>query len=148
DHPPVWIFRKTADYSAEKARALLSQVNLANTVVMNPGEASNAPNAMMMSARDEAIQRQHGSFAAVFNVDGLLSRQPALGAAVWWLAVVVVGLLTFPITFVVLPGLPQRGYALSKILGLLLLSWFGWIVASYNILPAIRGTWALGLLVI
>src|SRR5690606_16410987 len=53
-----------------------------------------------------------------------------------------------PITFVVLPGLPQRGYALSKILGLLLLSWFGWIVASYNILPAIRGTWALGLLVI
>ncbi len=148
DHPPVWIFRKTDDYSAEKARELLSQVNLANTVVMNPGEASNAPNAMMMSARDEAIQRQNGSFASVFNVDGLLSRQPALGAAVWWLAVVVVGLLTFPITFVVLPGLPQRGYALSKILGLLLLSWFGWIVASYNILPAIRGTWALGLLVI
>src|SRR5690606_22999245 len=59
DHPPVWIFRKTDDYSAEKARELLSQVNLANTVVMNPGEASNAPNAMMMSARDEAIQRQN-----------------------------------------------------------------------------------------
>jgi YYY domain-containing protein len=148
DHPPVWIFRKTEDYSPEKARAILYEVDLANTIVMNPGEASNAPNAMMMSPRNEAIQRQNGTFDDVFNVDGVLSRQPALGAAAWWLAVVLLGLLAFPITFVALPGLPQRGYALSKVLGLLLLSWLGWIVASYNILPAIQGTWALALLVI
>lgn len=134
DHPPVWIFRKTASYSSEQAARILN-VDLNNVVVMNPGEASNAPNGLMLTPREREIQTNHGTFSRVFDVASILSQQPALAAIVWWASTVLLGWLAFPIAYVALGGLPQRGYALSRILGLLLVSWVAWFIASYKILP-------------
>jgi YYY domain-containing protein len=45
----------------------------------------------------------------------------------WWFVVLVLGLTTFPITFITLRYLPDKGYVFSKILALLLMGYFCWI---------------------
>jgi YYY domain-containing protein len=139
DHPPVWIFAKRDDFNREQMVQVLGSVDLTVTERMNPLEATQAPNAMMLTAERQAIQRAGGSFSEIFNPDGL-SQRPWLAAVVWWLAVVGLGWLAFPLTFGVLRGLPDRGYPLARILGLLVVSYFGWIMASLNWLPFTRGT--------
>ncbi len=100
---------------------------------MNPLEATQAPNGLLLSPAVQAVQQANGTFSEIFNVDGMLSQNPALAAVVWWLAVILLGWLAFPLTFVVLRGLPDRGYALARILSLLLVSYFGWLMASLNL---------------
>ncbi len=144
DHPPVWIFRKTAAYSRENTAQLLGSIDLSNPVFMNPLEATQAPNGLMLTATEWQTQRAGGTFREIFALDGALNQNPWLAAIVWWLAVVALGWLTFPITFVLLRGLPDKGFALARIFALLFISYFGWILASYGILPHTRGTLLLG----
>ncbi len=148
DHPPVWLFRKTADYNQETVRQILGSVDLSQVATMTPGQATQAPNGLMLTEAELAVQQTNGTFSAIFNIDGLLSRSPAAAAVVWWLAVILLGWLVFPITFVVLRGLPDRGYPLARILSLLLISYFGWLVASLKLLSHTRNTLILGLILI
>lgn len=53
---------------------------------------------------------------------------------VWWLILLVIGLITFPLVSRVCGRLPDKGYSISKILGLLLLMYFSWLLASAHIL--------------
>jgi YYY domain-containing protein len=146
DHPPVWIFRKTDNYSHENTVALLSAVDLSQVIPMNPLEATQAPNGLLLSEEDQIVQQTNGTFSAVFDVDGLLSRQPLLAAVAWWLAVILLGWLAFPLTFVTFYGLPDRGYALARILSLLVVSYLAWLLASLKWLPYTRATLWLALL--
>ncbi|GAB4275626.1 MAG: hypothetical protein Kow0080_25210 [Candidatus Promineifilaceae bacterium] len=151
DHPPVWVFAKTENYSHENTVRILGEIDLNRTVFTNPLQATQAPNGLMLSKPLAAIQRAGGTFAEIFQTDGLLVQNPALAAVLWWLAVIVLGWLAFPIAFVVLGGLPDKGYALSRILALLLVSYGGWLLASLQWLPNTRGTllWVLlGMMVI
>lgn len=134
DHPPVWIFRKTDGYDSQRAQEILNAVDMSKVVHMTPGEATRLPNGLLLTPRERQIQRQHGDFIEVFRPDGLLSSRPWLGAAVWWLAVVLLGWLAFPLAFVALPGLPDRGFVLARILALLFVSWLAWFAASYNLI--------------
>ncbi|UCG25232.1 MAG: glycosyltransferase family 39 protein, partial [Chloroflexota bacterium] len=145
DHPPVWIFAKTEEYSPDKVRRVLGNVDLSNVVAMTPGEASLAGSGLMLESSALQLQRDNGSFNQLFNLDGLLADQPWLAAAVWWLTVVILGWLAFPIAFVALPGLPDRGYPLAKILALLLISYFTWLMGSVRLLPNDLVTLLIGL---
>jgi YYY domain-containing protein len=140
DHPPVWIFAKTDRYSPENTRRIFESVDLRDATFMNPLQATIAKGGMMLSAEEQAAQRSGGTFSEVFDIDGPLARNPWLAAAIWIVAVVLLGWVAFPIAFVTLGGLPDRGYALSRILGLLLLSYFPWLLASLSIMPHTRST--------
>ena len=140
DHPPVWIFKKTERYDPQKVSEILGSVDLSQVTVMNPLEATQAPNGLLLSSGEQAVQQANGTFSDLFAVDGLLSQQPAVAAVVWWIAVIVLGWLAFPLTYVVLRGLPDRGYALARILSLLLISYFTWLVASLGWLDHSRST--------
>ena len=54
-------------------------------------------------------------------------------AIVWWLVLVVIGLITFPLVSRVCNWLPDKGYSISKILGLLLITFFCWFLASIHL---------------
>ena len=56
-------------------------------------------------------------------------------AIVWWLTIELIGVVAFPLVFLVLRFLPDRGYAFSKIVGLLLVSYLLWLGASIHIIP-------------
>src|SRR5579859_3808679 len=45
----------------------------------------------------------------------------------WWLVVLVIGMAAFPVSFVALRHLPDKGYFFSKILGLLLMGYLTWL---------------------
>lgn len=54
---------------------------------------------------------------------------------VWWLVVTLMGWTAFPLAMRFLNRLPGRGYALSKALGLLLVSYAFWLLCSLKVLP-------------
>jgi hypothetical protein len=145
DHPPVWIFKKTDAYSHENTVQLMGAVDVSKVIVMNPAEATQSPNGLMLPENELETQRENGTFSEIFSVDGVLSKSPTLAAVVWWLTTILFGLLAFPIMFVVLRGLPDKGYALARIFSLLFISYFGWLLASLDILNNTRGTLLLGL---
>ena len=53
---------------------------------------------------------------------------------IWWLTLLIIGLITFPLVSRLCGGLQDKGYSISKILGLLLLTYFSWLLASAHIL--------------
>ncbi len=148
DHPPVWIFQKSEDYSHENSVEVLGRVDLSQVTAMNPLEATQAPNGLLLSEEAWEKQQENGTFSSLFAVDGLLSRQPVLAAIVWWLAVIVLGWLAFPLSFVTLKGLPDRGYGLARILSLLIVSYLAWLAASLKWLPYSNTTLWLAVLIL
>ena len=53
---------------------------------------------------------------------------------IWYLVITILGWITFPITYRLLPGLPDRGYSLTRALGLLLWGSIFWQFTSFGIL--------------
>ncbi len=53
----------------------------------------------------------------------------------WWLALVVIGLVSFPLVSRVCGGLKDRGYSISKLVGLVILTFLVWMISSLRILP-------------
>lgn len=52
----------------------------------------------------------------------------------WWLIIEILGLIALPLTMRLFRHLPERGYALAKPLGLLLVSYVLWIGATFGLL--------------
>lgn len=63
-----------------------------------------------------------------------------LSLALWWLVLELVGLIALPYTLLLFRFLPDRGYALSKALGILFLSYIMWLAALAHLLPFSRGS--------
>lgn len=53
---------------------------------------------------------------------------------IWWIAVEILGLAALPLAWRLFRNLPDRGYALSKPLGILLTSYLFWLAVSFGIL--------------
>ena len=52
----------------------------------------------------------------------------------WYLAISVLGLLTFPLAYHLFPALADRGYSLSRALGFLLWGFVYWLLVSFGVL--------------
>ncbi len=76
-----------------------------------------------------------------FRWNGLANRYHLFAVIFWWLAVVLIGLAAWPVTFVIFRHLSDRGYILAKSLGLVVVAYLVWITASLcllrNSLPTI-----------
>ena len=58
-----------------------------------------------------------------------------LDVFIWLIAIELIGLLAFPLAFLLLPWLPDRGYSLTKPLGLLLAFYPLWVLGSTQVIP-------------
>jgi YYY domain-containing protein len=73
----------------------------------------------------------------------------ALGwAAIWLLWLLLLGAVAFPLAHRLMPGLPSRGVAMSPALGVLLISYVAWLLASLHLVPFGRGALLLALALI
>jgi YYY domain-containing protein len=54
-------------------------------------------------------------------------------AVIWWLIPVAIGLIAFPLTSRICSRLPDRGYSISKIVGLLFVTYFSFLLASAHL---------------
>nr|MBC8497157.1 hypothetical protein [Chloroflexota bacterium] len=66
----------------------------------------------------------------------------------WYLIITFLGLLTFPLVYVLLPSLPDRGYTFSRALGWLLWGYVFWMLGSLGVLQNNVGGEILALLVL
>ena len=140
DHPVVYIFQKTPQYSATQVRSYLDSVDLEQTIQMWPKQISQAPTALLLPPAQAAAQQAGGTWSSIFNPDDLINRVPVI---VWLILLEVLGLLAFPFTFSAMRGLSDRGYGVAKVLGILLLAVLSWIGPALKILPYQR--WEIGL---
>ncbi len=135
DHPEVYIFQKTPEYSEALVRSYLDQVDLEHTLQMWPKQVSAAPTALQFTPEEAARQQAGGTWSAIFDPESVLNRSPLLSILAWLLLVELLGIVAFPLASVVLRSLPDRGYGVSKVLGMLLLAWLGWIGPSLKVVP-------------
>lgn len=66
----------------------------------------------------------------------------------WWVMLEVLGLAATPIIFLIARRLPGRGYALGKILGILLLGYIVWITGILHLMAFTQGSAFVALLLI
>jgi len=138
DHPKPLVFQKVQNLSDAELRALFAD-SLSRWDELNRQKQAQAEQKRQAAhgktlLLDEALRRAQeagGTFSAIFHRHDLANRLPVL---VWWLAVQVLGLLAFPVGFVVFRGLHDRGYVLAKSLGILLVAYPVWLLASLRLL--------------
>jgi YYY domain-containing protein len=80
-------------------------------------------------------QRANGTWRDMFDLDGVAASVPL---PLWVLALVGAGLLGFPYVWLVAGALPDRGYALSRVVGLLFVTWTVWWIGSLRLLAFTR----------
>ncbi len=134
DHPKVFIFKKSEDFSIEKVKELLYSVDLNEVIFQTPMAYSKSPTAMKLSPEQIAIQTQGGTWSQMFNRDSLINKNQVFTVVIWYLLLLVLGWIVFPIAYRIFSGLADRGYALIRIMSLLLISWLAWMLGSLNVL--------------
>ncbi len=131
DHPRVDIFQKTEDFSLEKARRLLGEgIDWDNIARLMPIEVPGFKNGLQMTEQETQIQRSGGTWSEIFNRNSLSNMLPVL---FWLLLVELLGVVTWPLADRIFRSLPDRGYILSKTLGILLLTWLTWMMVNLGL---------------
>jgi YYY domain-containing protein len=142
DHPKVLIFKKDPDFSRERVLDLLSAVDVSGVIHVLPKDAaSDHGKDLLLPASRWAEQQAGGTWTRYFNLASLVNRSGFVAAAVWWISIGLLGLLVFPLTRVVFGGLENRGYALSRLVGLLLFAWISWMAGSVGIRVSRPALW-------
>lgn len=128
DHPRVLIFRKTADYSRERAEALItSDVTWGEVYRLPVSVADRTATALRLTEGQWPAYRAAGTWSSLFDRTSLVN---SVAPLVWLLLLQLLGLAAFALLFHLLPALPDRGYSLAKTLGLLWVAYAAWLLAS------------------
>jgi uncharacterized membrane protein len=69
-----------------------------------------------------------------------------IDALIWFIVIEFLSLIFLPVTFLLFKRLPDRGYAFSKALSILLISFVLWFLSSIHVFPNAR--WAIALIVV
>jgi YYY domain-containing protein len=148
DHPRVQIFQKTADFDPGKVRQALGQgINWSMVMHITAKQAGSVPTGLLMlSPKLEALYQRVSTWSSTEVSEASWgSHVPVLA---WFLVLSIIGLLALPLTLVTFGRLADRGYIFGKALGLLLVAWGAWMLASLRIVPFTWWTMLLVMLVL
>jgi len=143
DHPKVLIFKKSSDFSTAKLTQLLDGVDLEQVIFQVPLSYTRAPLAFQLPKDRLAAQTVGGTWSSMFSRAALLNANENLGTLAWYVFLLLLGWVVFPLIFTAFPGLPDRGYPLARMAGLIVIAWLAWILGSYKILPFTQATIAI-----
>ena len=136
DHPKVMIFsnvsRLSPDVISERIIAAGGGIPASERPDQSVAEIAPDKLGLMMDAPRAAAQRAGGTWSAIVNPDGWASRLPVLA---WLLAMEGAALIAFPLAFAAFGSLADRGWLLAKALGLLVIGFAAWLMASLEIMP-------------
>lgn len=128
DHPKVLIFGRTRQLSEEESSHLFHEA-LHTRPRASPSGAPSAGKSLLL---DRPVDELPVIAERGWNPVG--NAHPLLSVFTWWLAVQLLGFLVLPVATVVFRRLPDRGYVLSKTMGLLIVAFLVWVLASYRVL--------------
>ncbi|MFO7320532.1 MAG: DUF2298 domain-containing protein [Chloroflexota bacterium] len=95
--------------------------------------ADQAPTALQFPDQMRETQYSGGAWNERFDTDSLLNTNHVLAVIIWWLTIVIFGWAAWPLLFVALPGLSDRGYGFAKFTGMFVVAWLAWVLASARI---------------
>jgi YYY domain-containing protein len=129
DHPTVRIFVRDNPYpytSDLLFHKLLQGVQLPPSCA----SLSGAQRSLLLSTQQIADDQQSPPFGVQFPSGSFSNTFPIL---VWWLMLMLLGVLAFPLVFTAFRGLTDRGYIFGKILGILLFAYCTWMLACLHL---------------
>jgi YYY domain-containing protein len=148
DHPVVFFFKKTADYDRVAVDRFFDSYSITRPETVSlSGDAppiigalyydslqyDAAPNGLMQAPDQRAINQTGGTWSERFDSSSPLYTDQTLGAAVWWLLIMGYGLAAFPVVFVMFPRMADRGYGVSKLVGLFVVAYLAWFFAGLKV---------------
>jgi YYY domain-containing protein len=140
DHPKVLIFQKTPAFNMAQVQSILGAVDLTHVVHLTPKQASSYRyKDLMLSGKVLGGQQAGGTWSQLFSYDWIQNKYPLVGLVIWYVFILILGVLTYPIVRLAFPGLGADGYPLARALGLVLLGYFSWLSGSAG-LPVTRLT--------
>ena len=138
DHPKVLIFKKNENFDIEQVRTSLNTVDLSKMVRLTPRQFDDYSN-LLLPLDTLAKQRAGGTWSQLFDYNWLQNTYPVLGLVIWYIFIFILGLAVYPLIRLAMPGLGDKGYPLSRALGLVILGYFSWLGGSIGI-PYTRTT--------
>ena len=146
DHPKPILFKKTRQLSIAEWDAILGNTweraipgYIGPTTLLmrirgvtnsfsspQPQESLEAGKSLLLNKPVDQLQ-----VIEDYRWNEIANRSPIVATVLWWFIMMAVGFITFPLTFLLFNKLPDRGYGLSKSLGLLLISYFVWLSSSF-----------------
>jgi hypothetical protein len=84
------------------------------------------------AARGRLANSVGGTWSELFDYDWVQNRYPVLGLVIWYLFIFILGLAVYPLIRLAMPGLADKGYPLSRALGLVLFGYLAWIGGSWD----------------
>ncbi|HBY96713.1 MAG TPA: hypothetical protein DEP84_22665, partial [Chloroflexi bacterium] len=145
DHPRVQIFKKTPAYSRARVEAILGSTNWDAIIQLWPKQATKTKDALLLTPQEQRIYQASGTWSAMFDPTNVVNRFPVL---IWVLGVLLMGLVGLPYVWLVAGPLPDRGYAFARPLGLLLVGWLVWWLASLKLVTFSVGGIALSVVLL
>ncbi|HEY3309997.1 MAG TPA: DUF2298 domain-containing protein [Anaerolineales bacterium] len=130
DAPKVLIFKKTESYNSKTVQSLLGAVDLTKVIHVTPRQAGRIPGDLMLPLDRLAADRSAGTWSELFSYEAFQNKYPLAGLIIWYLVIGLLGFFTWPLLRLLLPGLPDKGYPLARLSGLLLLAYLVWLPAS------------------
>ncbi len=137
DHPLTLVFRN--DGRLPEGEMLPRLLAGAGNAGIPAGDGLKFPKG------DWRRQREGGTWSELFDRDGWANRMPVLA---WLMAAEGIFLLTLPLAMFIFRSLPDRGIVLARILGLLAVAYFTWLVVSLGWLEFSRAAIGFGLLAV
>jgi len=135
DHPQALVFRNADRLTRSEVRSRIDD---------GTGGSQETPPLMLTPDALEA-QQDGGTWSHVFRPDGWPSRAPWLS---WFLALELICLIAFPLTWWVLRPLHDRGLLFSRVVGLLLVAWVAWLLVNSGAVEFSIAAIALAMLVV
>ena len=141
DHPRVLIYQKVRDLSDQEwSQALGDTLGKAvygytgqrpqdrgETADPVTGEGATGPTLLL----DQPVNTLPDTGRIAWNP---FRYNSALSLLVWWVVLMLLNALSWPIAFAAFRNLRDRGWGLSRALGLIMLAWLSWVLPALRIL--------------
>ncbi len=137
DHPTARIYVRDTPFPFQNANQIAAKLMQGVKLPPTNPEQTGIEKSLLLNSQQIANDQNSPPFSQQFPLDSLANRWPAF---VWWLTLLLLGLLVYPLAFLSLPGLADRGYIFAKTLSLLLLAYIAWLFASSQLLPFSQST--------
>ncbi|MEX1104248.1 MAG: DUF2298 domain-containing protein, partial [Dehalococcoidia bacterium] len=138
DHPEVRLYKKTERWDPERAVALLMEARPGASIELLPRQGTT--NGLVFTPEEAAAQQSGGTFTDVFDANGFFSNASWLW---WFLWLQLAAFAAVPWVTWLFRALPDRGYALSKALGLVAVVVPTWLLVAWGVADFSSGlAWA------
>lgn len=133
DHPKVFIFKKNMNFDIRKVKSQFEMVDFDKVVQISPAKVSNYPANLLLPVNVWHMQQESGTWSEIFDTNSLTNSNHVIGVAYWYFALTLLGVIAFPLIKDFFRDFSDKGYALSKLSGLIIFSLISWLCGSLGL---------------